>query len=163
MPPPCRVFLRVFSSKSSSRAYSTRPTFGAPIIHIPKANIYPFGASPSTPPSLKSVEWTVNEGEAWAVVSSSRGGAGKSILFQVFLSLIHKLNNQPSESKDTRRKQPHIASTSLSRPIPVLEWTRPIRWASTRVRRFPNYRGEGRRRRRVLRLYSTLWGCKGRR
>ncbi|KIJ90822.1 hypothetical protein K443DRAFT_686475 [Laccaria amethystina LaAM-08-1] len=84
MPPP-RVFLRVFPSQLSSRAYSTRPTHGAPIIHIPKANIYAFGASSTTPPSLRDVEWTVNDGEAWAIVSSSRGGAGKSVLFQTLL------------------------------------------------------------------------------
>ena len=90
--PPSRLFLRVFSSKSSSRAYSTLLTHRAPIIHIPKANIYPFGASPSTRPSLQSDEWTVLEGEAWAVVSSSRGGAGKSVLFQVSFFFPSSLN-----------------------------------------------------------------------
>ncbi|EDR07846.1 uncharacterized protein LACBIDRAFT_298087 [Laccaria bicolor S238N-H82] len=85
--PPRLVFLRTlpfqlrFRSYSSSSSSSSNP----PIIHIPKANIYPFGASQSTPPALNSIDWTVDEGEAWAVVSRSRGGRGKSILFQTLL------------------------------------------------------------------------------
>ncbi|KIJ91435.1 hypothetical protein K443DRAFT_14390 [Laccaria amethystina LaAM-08-1] len=52
---------------------------------ILKANIYRFGASSSTPPFLRDVEWTVNDGEAWAVVSSLRGGSGKSVSFETLL------------------------------------------------------------------------------
>jgi hypothetical protein len=37
----------------------------------------PFGAHPPTPPSIREVEWTVNEGGAWAVVSSLRGEIGR--------------------------------------------------------------------------------------
>jgi ABC-type molybdenum transport system ATPase subunit/photorepair protein PhrA len=55
------------------RLYST-----APIIHIPKANIYCFGDSNSAKPVFGGFEWTVNEHESWAVM-----GSGKTALFQV--------------------------------------------------------------------------------
>ena len=43
------------------------------VVRIPKANIYRFGDSDRTRPVLAGVDWTVREGESWAVVGSGVG------------------------------------------------------------------------------------------
>ncbi|KAF8901898.1 P-loop containing nucleoside triphosphate hydrolase protein [Gymnopilus junonius] len=70
-----------------TRGYSST-TKGPPIISIPPgSNIYAFGAPSHTrTPLLSHLAWTVNEGEAWAVVSGSgSGGGGKSAIFKTLL------------------------------------------------------------------------------
>jgi ABC-type protease/lipase transport system fused ATPase/permease subunit len=54
-----------------------------PIICIPKSSIHPFGDPSNQRPILRNVDWTINEGEAWAVMSASSGDSGKSAIFQV--------------------------------------------------------------------------------
>jgi ABC-type iron transport system FetAB ATPase subunit len=54
-----------------------------PIIRIPKSSIHPFGDPSNQRPILQNVDWTINEGEAWAVMSASSGDSGKSAIFQV--------------------------------------------------------------------------------
>ena len=55
-----------------------------PIVHIPSGScIYAFGAPSHTKtPLLRDFGWTVNNGEAWAVVSGG-GGRGKNVVFDV--------------------------------------------------------------------------------
>ncbi|KAF9465209.1 P-loop containing nucleoside triphosphate hydrolase protein [Collybia nuda] len=53
------------------------------VIHIPKADIYRFGDPNFVRPLFRDVEWTVKEGEAWAIVGS--GSGEKTSLLQVLL------------------------------------------------------------------------------
>ncbi|TFK33535.1 P-loop containing nucleoside triphosphate hydrolase protein [Crucibulum laeve] len=64
---------------SYHQADETRRT----IINIPKSSIYQFGASNASTPVFCDFGWTVNEGEAWAVVGSSSGEKGA--VFQMIL------------------------------------------------------------------------------
>jgi len=47
------------------RSLSTKP-----IVYIPKSSIHPFGDPSNRSPILLDVEWQVNEGEAWTILSS---------------------------------------------------------------------------------------------
>jgi len=38
------------------------------VVHIPQANVFRFGDSNRAAPVFKNVEWTVNEGESWALL-----------------------------------------------------------------------------------------------
>ncbi len=51
------------------------------IIRIPNANVYRFGDSDVARPVLRAVDWTVREGESWAVVGS--GAGEKTALLEV--------------------------------------------------------------------------------
>jgi len=51
------------------------------VIRIPNANVYRFGDSDVARPVLRAVDWTVREGESWAVVGS--GASGKTALLEV--------------------------------------------------------------------------------
>ena len=51
------------------------------VVRIPKANIYRFGDSNKARPVLAGVDWTVREGESWAVVGS--GAGEKTALLEV--------------------------------------------------------------------------------
>ncbi|KAH9174354.1 P-loop containing nucleoside triphosphate hydrolase protein [Lactarius sanguifluus] len=53
------------------------------VVRIPKANIYHFGDSDSARPVLTDVDWTVREGESWAVVGS--GAGEKTALLETLL------------------------------------------------------------------------------
>lgn len=48
--------------------------------HIPHADVFRFGDSNRASPVLKDVDWTVNEGENWAVVGSGSGGPKTAVL-----------------------------------------------------------------------------------
>lgn len=52
------------------------------VIHVPKSNVFQFGDPNSASPVLRDLQWTVNEGESWAVVASGSGGQ-KTTLFKV--------------------------------------------------------------------------------
>jgi ABC-type molybdenum transport system ATPase subunit/photorepair protein PhrA len=52
------------------------------VIHIPQANVFRFGHSNRASPVFEGLEWTINEGENWAVMSSGWGGQ-KTELLQV--------------------------------------------------------------------------------
>lgn len=52
------------------------------VIRIPKSNIYRFGDSNKAKPIFENLDWTVKEGESWAVVGSGSGGQ-KTALLQV--------------------------------------------------------------------------------
>jgi len=63
------IFLRSLSTK--------------PIVYIPRSSIHPFGDPSNRSPILRDVEWQVNEGETWTILSSSSGEGGKRALFRV--------------------------------------------------------------------------------
>ena len=50
-------------------------------MRIPNANIYRFGDPNGARPVLRAVDWTVREGESWAVVGS--GAGEKTALLEV--------------------------------------------------------------------------------
>lgn len=78
----CTTMLRLLHGYKAApfliRYISTKP-----IIRIPKSSIHPFGDPSNQRPILQNVDWTINEGEAWAVMSASSGDSGKSAIFQV--------------------------------------------------------------------------------
>lgn len=51
------------------------------LVHIPKSDIYRFGDSNIAAPVFRDVDWTVKEGQNWAVVG--RGSNQKTALLQV--------------------------------------------------------------------------------
>jgi len=63
------------------RAYSTEGNGQNTVLHIPKANVYRFGDSNNARPVFQDLQWTVKDGESWAVVGS--GSGEKTALFQV--------------------------------------------------------------------------------
>jgi ABC-type molybdenum transport system ATPase subunit/photorepair protein PhrA len=75
----------VSAGQASRRNYSTpsrdSEELQITVIHIPKADIYRFGDPNFARPIFRDLEWTVKEGEAWAVVGS--GSGEKTSLFQV--------------------------------------------------------------------------------
>jgi ABC-type molybdenum transport system ATPase subunit/photorepair protein PhrA len=52
------------------------------VVHIPKSNVFRFGDSNKASPIFEDLEWTINEGESWAVIGSGWGGQ-KTALLQV--------------------------------------------------------------------------------
>lgn len=52
------------------------------IVHIPKSKVFRFGDSNKASPVFEDLEWTVEEGESWAIVGSGWGGK-KTALLQV--------------------------------------------------------------------------------
>jgi ABC-type molybdenum transport system ATPase subunit/photorepair protein PhrA len=51
------------------------------LVHIPKSNVYRFGDSNVAAPVFRDVDWTVKEGQNWAVIG--RGANQKTALLQV--------------------------------------------------------------------------------
>jgi ABC-type molybdenum transport system ATPase subunit/photorepair protein PhrA len=64
-----------------SRAYTTQESSQNTVLHIPTANVYRFGDPNNARPVFSDLQWTVKDGESWAVVGS--GSGEKSALFQV--------------------------------------------------------------------------------
>ncbi|KAI0264234.1 P-loop containing nucleoside triphosphate hydrolase protein [Gloeopeniophorella convolvens] len=62
--------LRSLLQLRTRRQHSAAP---AHVIQIPKANIYRFGDPNGAQPVLRDVDWTVREGESWAVIGSGAG------------------------------------------------------------------------------------------
>jgi ABC-type molybdenum transport system ATPase subunit/photorepair protein PhrA len=83
------------------------------VVRIPKANIYRFGDSDRTRPVLAGVDWTVREGESWAVVGS--GAGGKTALLEVKRDIYH---SSPQRSLFTRNTQTLLGNTRISPPPP---------------------------------------------
>ncbi|KAF8959254.1 P-loop containing nucleoside triphosphate hydrolase protein [Flammula alnicola] len=70
------------SIQPATRRYTTKSDSNAlPIVKIPTgSNIYAFGTpSRTTAPLISNVDWTVQDGDAWAVISGT-GGGGKGTL-----------------------------------------------------------------------------------
>ncbi|KAF8552969.1 hypothetical protein OG21DRAFT_1485807, partial [Imleria badia] len=50
------------------------------LVHIPKSNVYRFGDSNIAAPVFRAVDWTIQEGQNWAVIA--RGSNQKTALLQ---------------------------------------------------------------------------------
>jgi hypothetical protein len=61
--------------------YYQKATHSSHVVRIPTANVYRFGETNNARPLLHSVDWTVREGESWAVVGS--GAGEKTALLEV--------------------------------------------------------------------------------
>ena len=68
------LLLRAYTTRGSSQNINT-------VLHVPKANVYRFGDSNNSRPVFCDLQWTVKDGESWAVVGS--GSGQKTALFQV--------------------------------------------------------------------------------
>ena len=100
-------------------------------VNRPPLSLYPFGAPPPSPPSIRDVEWTVNEGEAWDVVSSLRGRAGKKAHFQVCRPLSSSFpfwleTDQPNEPTDGPGRQPYTTPPPFSGLYSILSGLDPF-------------------------------------
>src|SRR6266540_3452364 len=69
------------------RAHSTSRC-GQPIVHIPPgSHVYAFGsASQSSMPLFQDFDWTVQDGEAWAVISGT--GREKTNILKVTITIL---------------------------------------------------------------------------
>ena len=89
------------------------------VVRIPKANIYRFGDSNKAGPVLAGVDWTVREGESWAVVGS--GAGEKTALLEVrVIAAVHCPLRDASRYTDPTRTHADISTSSwwtLSNPI----------------------------------------------
>lgn len=68
----------------SSRRWGTKQTrrlHDGRVIHIPKADVFRFGDTKASDAIFKDLEWTVKDGESWAVIGATP--SSKSELFQV--------------------------------------------------------------------------------
>ncbi|KAH7911329.1 P-loop containing nucleoside triphosphate hydrolase protein [Hygrophoropsis aurantiaca] len=65
------------------RRYSSQNVNKTVIVRIPQANIYRFGDSNIAAPVFREVDWTINEGESWAVIGS--GSNQKTALLRTLL------------------------------------------------------------------------------
>jgi len=65
-----------------------------PIVNIPRGSqIYAFGTPSQTKsPLISNLEWTVNSGEAWAIISGS-GGGGKGVIFKASFKQIPSIQH----------------------------------------------------------------------
>jgi ABC-type molybdenum transport system ATPase subunit/photorepair protein PhrA len=61
-----QLFNKSLSLRATTEASSS-------IVRIPNANVYRFGDPDGARPVLRAVDWTVREGESWAVVGSGAG------------------------------------------------------------------------------------------
>ena len=59
----------------------TRSLHDGRVIHIPKADVFRFGDTRASDAIFKDLEWTVKDGESWAVIGATP--SSKSELFQV--------------------------------------------------------------------------------
>ncbi|KAF7291840.1 p-loop containing nucleoside triphosphate hydrolase protein [Mycena chlorophos] len=74
------LLVRRLPSPSSSRRWLSNTA--APILSIPRADVFRFGAATSrSTPVLHSVEWRIQQDEAWAVVGA--GSGEKAALFDL--------------------------------------------------------------------------------
>ena len=67
--------------KSGIRLFANNAAAQSTIIHIPRANVYRFGDANKARPVFKDLEWTVKEGENWAVVGPA--GSEKTDILEV--------------------------------------------------------------------------------
>lgn len=70
-----------YASTSTNVRYLSSTGRVWPVLHIPQAKVFRFGAANSQTPALDNLEWSINEGEGWAVVSS--GGSEKAVIMDV--------------------------------------------------------------------------------
>ena len=75
--------LSTFSTRLDRRwgIKQTRSLHDGRIIHIPKADVFRFGDTKASDAIFKELEWTVKDGENWAVIGATP--CSKSELFRV--------------------------------------------------------------------------------
>lgn len=66
---------------TGTRLFTSNAVAQSTIIHIPRANVYRFGDANKARPVFKDLEWTVKEGENWAVVGPA--GSEKTNILEV--------------------------------------------------------------------------------
>ncbi|KZT55684.1 P-loop containing nucleoside triphosphate hydrolase protein [Calocera cornea HHB12733] len=88
--PPVRPLWPYSAPRSPVRPYTTAPTAPSPdpstkslILRLPHCSVYRYGEAPPKPPLFSDVDWSIREGEAWAVVGTASGG--KADLLEVLL------------------------------------------------------------------------------
>lgn len=99
---------RSLSSQSVSNA----------VLRIPKANVYRFGDGNRANPVFKNLEWTVKEGENWAIVGPA--GSEKSDFLDVSgLSLCgaHPYSNTVPDALGLHARLPSSSQRTI--PIPL--------------------------------------------
>ena len=72
-----------FSTLSDRRwgIKQTRSLHDGRVIHIPKADVFRFGDTKASDAIFKDLEWTVKDGESWAIIGATP--SSKSELFRV--------------------------------------------------------------------------------
>lgn len=113
LPSPHSVFLRIRSPitctrnvrKALSRRFSSSSVVSSnknrsTILRIPTADVYRFGDGGKATPVFKELDWTINEGESWAIVGPA--GNEKSLLLEVkSMVFLRKKNlHKPFQSAD---------------------------------------------------------------
>lgn len=75
--------LSTFSTLSKQRCaiQQTRSLHDGGVIHIPKADVFRFGDTKASDAIIKDLEWTVKDGESWAIIGATP--STKSALFHV--------------------------------------------------------------------------------
>jgi hypothetical protein len=153
------------------------------VVRIPTANIYRFGDPNNARPVLRAVDWTVREGESWAVVGS--GAGEKTALLEVGYTEHHfSTSQQTSRFSCDLSLCLRLLSAPLSMPLAYARYVDPSRehadisasswWASpiSRAQVASHKRSRisclvrastTRIGRCVLRLYGKVWCCARRR
>lgn len=72
---------RISSYLKTGSTCSRHRRFQSTIIRIPKADVYRFGDTNKQSPVFKDLDWTVKDGENWAVTGPA--GIGKSDILEV--------------------------------------------------------------------------------
>lgn len=112
-------------AKPTKAHYTTQATHSSPpLIHIPNSKVYRFGDSNSARPIFHELDWTVREGESWAVVGS--GSGEKTALLEVCTSFSY-LHTRPCHvlsRSDSHRALSHRAPSSRW-PVPSLYIPKP--------------------------------------
>jgi len=90
-PPPSSMIPARTSSLAKCASYNCQSRFlrlrsihshvTEPIIHVEKADVYHYGSVQRSEAIFKNLSWTVNPGEAWAIVCNSNVTRGE--IFQV--------------------------------------------------------------------------------
>lgn len=141
----------------------TNGSVNRPIVNIPPGSqIYAFGAPSQTKsPLISNLEWTVNSGEAWAVISGT-GGRGKGVIFKASFQInpVYRRRNLPRYNTDSLRS--HTAVATFTRQLGGGWWFIPLsglcNWRSV-FQGIPCLLPTANRRRirSVFRLYCSLW------
>ncbi|KAF9533359.1 P-loop containing nucleoside triphosphate hydrolase protein [Crepidotus variabilis] len=78
------LILRSPYRNTCKRGYSSQSS-SSEIVHIPSgSSIFAFGSPSQTKlPLIRDVDWTIKEGEAWAIISGA--GGGKGVVFKTLL------------------------------------------------------------------------------
>ncbi|KLO15145.1 P-loop containing nucleoside triphosphate hydrolase protein [Schizopora paradoxa] len=74
---------RLCSNTAETRTRRSYSTSNQTILNIPKANVYRFGDPNKASPVFKDLEWTIRDGESWAIVGPA--GNEKTQLLEMLL------------------------------------------------------------------------------